>query len=114
MRKFILYFILGATIFIAGYFTFVYYYTYSEGFRSGELIKFSSKGYVFKTWEGEISQGMTGNKIFTFSVLDSNKKVIQDMTTLQGQYVKVTYVEKVKTFPWWGDTTYFIEEVVTQ
>jgi hypothetical protein len=48
---------------IISYFTFVYHATYSEGVRSGQLIKFSHKG-VFKTWEGEISQGMSGSQIF--------------------------------------------------
>ncbi|MFZ9003546.1 MAG: 6-phosphogluconate dehydrogenase, partial [Robiginitalea sp.] len=42
---------------LAGIFAFVYYVPYSEGVRSGELIKFSRKGVLFKTWEGEISQG---------------------------------------------------------
>jgi hypothetical protein len=47
------------------YFTFIYNATYSEGVRSA-IIKFSSKGVVFKTWEGEISQGF-GSQIFSFS-----------------------------------------------
>jgi hypothetical protein len=38
---------------------------YSEGVRSGQLIKFSSKE-SFKTWEGEISQGISGAQIFSF------------------------------------------------
>ena len=29
-------------------------------------------------------------------------------------YLLQSDVEKVKTFPWWGDTTYFIEEVVKE
>jgi hypothetical protein len=36
---------------IVSYFTFVYYATYSEGVRSGQLIKFSHKRVAFKTWE---------------------------------------------------------------
>lgn len=93
------------------YFTFLYYATYSEGVRSGQLIKFSHKGVIFKTWEGEISQGISGAQIFPFSVMDHEKKVITDMKELEGQYVKVSYVERYKTFPWWGDTKYFITEV---
>jgi hypothetical protein len=90
---------------------FVYYATYSEGYRSGELIKFSSKGVVFKTWEGELSQGISGAQIFKFSVLDSDKKVIDDLKLLQGKYVKVTYIERYRTFAFWGDTRYFITKV---
>lgn len=96
---------------IISYFTFLYYATYSEGVRSGELIKFSHKGMVFKTWEGEISQGISGAQIFSFSVLDKDKKVIADLQEMEGQYVKVSYIERYKTFPWWGDTKYYIIEV---
>lgn len=111
MRK-IIGIILGlAVVGIACYFTFLYYATYSEGVRSGQLIKFSHKGVAFKTWEGEISQGLSGSQIFAFSVMDNQQKVITDLKDMEGQYVKVSYVERYKTFPWWGDTKYFITEV---
>jgi len=111
MRKF-----LGITIglgIVAAicYLTFVYYATYSEGVRSGELIKFSSRGMLFKTYEGELSQGISGAQIFSFSVLESDTKVIADLKEMQGQYVKLTYIERYKTFPWWGDSKYFITDV---
>lgn len=111
LRKFIIITILTFVIGIAGYFTVLYNATYSEGDRSGDLIKFSNKGYIFKTWEGEISQGISGAQIFKFSVLDSDEKVINDLKEYQGKYVKVTYIERYKTFPWWGDTNYFVTAV---
>jgi hypothetical protein len=111
LRKIIIYFVLAIALITTAYFSFVYYASYSDGVRSGELIKFSSKGYVFKTWEGEISQGISGAQIFKFSVLDNNEKVIEDLKNLQGQYVKVNYTERYRTFPWWGDTNYYITEV---
>lgn len=110
-KKIIIYSLLFVTLFIAGYFTFIYYVPYSEGVRSGELIKISHKGYVVKTWEGEISQGISGAQIFQFSVLDNNPEAIEKLKELQGQYVKVDYVERYKTFFWWGDTRYFITNV---
>jgi len=111
MRKFI-----GITIGIVllsavVYFTFLYNASYSEGVRTGELIKFSNKGMVFKTYEGELSQGISGAQIFSFSVLDSQEQVIADLKELEGHYVKLTYVERYRTFPWWGDSKYFITEV---
>jgi uncharacterized protein YxeA len=111
MKKFL--YVLTALIVLSvvSYFTFIYNATYSEGVRSGQLIKFSSKGIVFKTWEGEISQGISGAQIFAFSVLDKDKKVITDLQEFEGQYVKVKYVERYKTFAWWGDTKYFIIDV---
>ncbi len=111
MRKIIGIIVVIATLIVAGYFTFFYYASYSDGNRSGELIKFSHKGMIFKTWEGEISQGIAGAQIFKFSVLDSEDKVIKDIQELEGQYIKVHYIERYKTFSWWGDTKYFIDKI---
>ena len=81
---------IGVTIIIlafASYFAFVYYVPYSEGVRSGELIKISHKGVVFKTWEGELSQGISGAQIFKFSVSSKKKAVIEKLkTSLTCQY----------------------------
>ncbi|RTY91589.1 6-phosphogluconate dehydrogenase [Flavobacterium bomense] len=111
MKKFILILSVLLVVTVAGYFTFIYYATYSEGVRSGELIKVSRKGVVFKTWEGEISQGISGAQIFSFSVMDSAEKVITDLKKFEGQYVQVTYMERYRTYPWWGDSHYFITNV---
>lgn len=104
--------ILGAIflLFIA-YFAFIYFVPYSEGTRSGELIKFSRKGVISKTWEGEISQGISGAQIFQFSVLDKNEDVIAKLQENEGNYVKLTYKERYATFFFWGDTKYFIINV---
>ena len=102
---------LGLILIITGYFLFVYYVPYSEGFRSGELIKISNKGVVFKTWEGEISQGVSESQRFFFSVEDDEEKVITLLKDLQGKNVKLTYIERFSTFPWLGDTKYFITQV---
>jgi len=102
---------LGLILIIAGYFLFIYYVPYSEGYRSGELIKISNKGLAFKTWEGEISQGVSEAQRFAFSVEDSKKEVIILLKDLQGQDVKLTYKERFATFPWLGDTKYFVTKV---
>lgn len=99
---------LAIITFTASYMTYVYYIPYSEGTRTGELIKVSHKGYLVKTWEGEISQGISGAQIFKFSILDSDKEVIDSLQSLQGSFVKISYVERLRTFFWWGDTRYFI------
>ncbi|GMN09196.1 6-phosphogluconate dehydrogenase [Croceitalea sp. MTPC9] len=111
MRKILFILISVILLGIAGYFAFVYYVPFSEGYRSGELIKFSRKGVIAKTWEGEISQGISGAQIFEFSVEDNQKEVIEKLIDFQGEYVKVTYQERYSTFFWLGDTKYFITEV---
>lgn len=104
--------ILGAILllFIA-WFAFIYFVPYSEGTRSGELIKFSKKGVISKTWEGEISQGISGAQIFQFSVLDNNQEAIEALQENEGNYVRLKYVERYATFFFWGDAKYFITEV---
>ncbi|WP_416442268.1 6-phosphogluconate dehydrogenase [Leeuwenhoekiella sp. A16] len=104
--------IIGSIVILAlAFYAFVYFVTYSEGTRAGELIKFSHKGVMVKTWEGQISQGISGAQIFDFSVLDKNDDVIQKLKDYQGSYVKLTYVERYTTFFFWGDTKYFVTDV---
>ncbi|QOD61775.1 6-phosphogluconate dehydrogenase [Polaribacter haliotis] len=93
------------------YYAFIYNITFSEGVRSGELIKISKKGIIVKTWEGEISQGISGAQIFAFSVEDKNENVVENLKKYQGRYVKLTYIERYATFFWLGDTKYFITKV---
>jgi len=89
-------------------------YTYSEGSRAGVLIKFSKKGFIFKTYEGELNIGgmgnvpntAQGNVIWTFSVKD--EAVADKLATMEGQKVSLHYEEKVKAMPWQGETDYYI------
>jgi len=111
MKKILILFLLAITVLAVAYYSFLYFVPYSEGTRAGELIKFSHKGAIVKTWEGEISQGISGAQIFTFSVMDSEKEVIRKMQEHQGKYVKLTYVERFGTFFFWGDTKYFITDI---
>lgn len=111
MKKFLTIGIVAVIALFSMYYAFIYYVPYSDGVRSGELIKISHKGVLIKTWEGEISQGISGAQIFTFSVLDKDKEVIDKLQEYQGQYVKVNYIERFRTFSWLGDTRYFITEV---
>ena len=73
MKKILLMILGGLLAIYLLYFAFVYFVPYSEGTRAGELIKFSHKGIVVKTYEGEISQGISGAQIFKFSVMDQEK-----------------------------------------
>ncbi|MEW2922392.1 6-phosphogluconate dehydrogenase [Muricauda sp. ANG21] len=111
MKKILFITISAIVLGIVGYFAFIYYVPYSEGYRSGELIKFSRKGVLVKTWEGQISQGLSGINVFSFSVEDKEADIIEKMKEYQGNYVKVTYKERYATFFWLGDTKYFITEV---
>lgn len=111
MKKFLFGFFGLALISLALYITVIYYFTFSNGFRSGQLVKVSYKGLIFKTWEGEVSQGVSEAQIFKFSIEDKDKVVIENLKDLQGKVVKLTYKERFSTFPWLGDTKYFVVKV---
>ena len=113
-RKILVYFILFITLATAGYITVCYTFNYSKSVRSGVLTKFGKKGYLFKTWEGEMSQGAMSTQLFEFSVLDNETQLIKDLKTYQGKYVKIEYNQKLRTFPWWGDTTYYVISVIPE
>lgn len=99
------------------FFYWKYYFTYSEGYRAGLLQKFSSKGNLFKTYEGEIilssvqtttNMAIASEKFF-FSVTD--EEVARKIEKMQGEYVVVHYTEKNGRLPWQGDTPYLVDSV---
>ena len=88
-------------------------YTYSTGERAGYVQKISEKGWVCKTWEGEIAMANLPGampQIFTFSVRDD--AIAHQIEKLAGQRVSLTYEEHpgIPT-SCFGDTTYFIVKV---
>lgn len=111
MKKFLIYSLISLIVIIIAYFTFIYYVTYSEGYRAGELVKISKRGLLFKTWEGRLSQGVSDEQQFDFSVLNKDKEVIEKLKDFQGSNVKLTYIERFGTFAWMGDTKYYVIEV---
>ena len=114
IRKILVYGILAIVLAASAYIAALYYATFSDGTRSGELIKFSHKGYIFKTWEGELSQGLSGSQKFAFSVMDNQPEVIEQMKLNQGKFVKIEYIERYGTFSWWGETNYYITKVTPE
>ena len=111
MKKLLIRIIIGSILLLSLYVFAVYKLTFSEGFRAGEIVKISHKGVVFKTWEGKLSQGISEELQFNFSVEDNQEQVIKDLQNLQGQRVKLTYKERFGTFPWLGDTKYYVTKV---
>ena len=86
-------------------------WAYSEGERAGVLQKFSRKGWMCKTHEGELAQYVVGGvapQIWYFSVRDA--AVADQMFKVVGQNVQVRYREH-RGIPTncFGDTPYFAE-----
>jgi len=88
-------------------------YSYSTGERSGHLQKISSKGWVCKTWEGEIvltTQPGVPPQIFTFSVRD--EAVAQQLVNAAGRRVSLSY-DQHRGVPTtcFGETEYYVTRV---
>jgi hypothetical protein len=94
-----------------------YFYTYSTGYRAGLLQKFSHKGNIIKTYEGEmILSSITSNanvaiasEKFYFSVI--NRQLANQLDTIQGQMVIVHYKQKNAPVFWHGDSQYLVDSV---
>jgi len=94
-----------------------YFYTYSEGYRAGLLQKFSNKGTFFKTYEGEMILSSVAStrdiaiasEKFNFTV--TNKDLIRQFDTLQGENVIVHYLQKNGAVFWRGDSRYLVDSI---
>jgi hypothetical protein len=88
-------------------------WSYSSGERAGFLQKVSHKGWICKTWEGELSLvAMPGSapEKFLFTVRD--EAVAQKVSAAAGKRVTLNY-EQHKGLPssCFGDTDYFVVDV---
>ena len=98
---------------IAGYFLFVFNWSYSEGERAGWIQKFSSKGWLCKTWEGELAMvsmpGSMSEKFF-FTVWDD--ATADQINKVMGKRVSLHYEEKVGIpTSCFGETRYYVTKV---
>lgn len=103
-----------AIVLFALYTWFTLSWSYSEGERAGFLQKFSKKGWLCKTWEGEILLSSMPGAIperFAFSVRDD--RVAKELMAATGKRVLLTY-EQHKGIPTncFGETEYFVEKIV--
>jgi hypothetical protein len=85
-------------------------YTYASGERAGYVQKISKKGWLCKTWEGELAMANlpgTMPQIFTFSVRSDSIATIIEQSI--GKQVSLTY-QQHRGIPTscFGETEYFI------
>ena len=88
-------------------------YTYSKGERAGYVQKFSRKGWLCKTWEGElamVSMPGTMSEKFLFSVRDDH--VADYINQSLGKRVAISYQQHVGIpTTCFGETEYFVTAV---
>lgn len=101
--------IITAIIISAGYVVVVLNWSYSKGERVGYVQKFSEKGWLCKTWEGELQMlpvpGAMPEK-FLFSVRD--KELIGKINASMGKKLALSY-EQHKGVPTscFGESEYY-------
>jgi hypothetical protein len=93
---------------------FVLTWSYSSGERAGYVQKLSKKGFIAKTWEGELAMvSMPGQapEIFYFTVPADS--VAEKINASLGKRVKLKYDQHIgvpsRVF---GETEYFVTEVL--
>lgn len=104
--------VLGALLF-ALYVWIALSYNYSEGERAGYVQKFSRKGWVCKTWEGELAMvNLPGAmpELFNFTVRD--EAVARQLNENMGKRVTLHYAQHVGLpTSCFGETQYFVTGV---
>lgn len=101
---------------VVAYFAVVLNWSYSDGERAGWVQKLSRKGWLCKTWEGELSlvsmPGAAPEK-FLFTVRD--EAVAEEINKVMGKRVALHYEEKVGLpTTCFGDTRAFVTGVRVQ
>jgi hypothetical protein len=85
-------------------------FSYSKGDRAGFLQKVSKRGWLCKTWEGELQlMAIPGSTPEVFSFSTRSDSIARELNRLAGQRVVLEY-EQHKGVPGtcFGDTEYFI------
>lgn len=115
-RRFLL---IGLAVFLVPLLLFSLYagltlkWSYSTGVRAGILQKFSDKGWVCKTWEGELAMTTVPGvapTLWSFTVRDAS--VAKQVGAALGKRVVLHYREHrgVPT-QCFGDTPYFVDSI---
>ena len=113
-KRIALIFLVSLLLLTAAYFALVLNWSYSSGERAGWIQKLSNKGWVCKTWEGELAlvslPGSAAVEKFLFTVRD--EQVANAIADVMGKRVTLHYEEKVGLpTSCFGDTRYFVTKV---
>ena len=97
----------------AAYFAAVLNWSYSTGDRAGWIQKLSDKGWICKTWEGELAiVAIPGSlpEIFPFTVRDD--KIAAEINAVMGKRVSLAYQQHLGIpSTCFGETGYYVDKV---
>ena len=87
-------------------------FTYSSGERAGYVQKFSKKGWICKTWEGELAMANLPGampELYAFTVRDD--VVAADVNKQLGSRVTLHYEQHLGLPDCFGETSYWVTSV---
>jgi hypothetical protein len=115
-RRFVRRFLLGGLllVLVGGglYLGLAMTWSYSSGDRAGYVQKFSKKGWVCKTWDGELAMANLPGampEIFAFTVRDD--AVAAQINTHLGSRVAISYEQHLGLPSCFGETSYWVQSV---
>ncbi len=113
-KKWIIITILGLLIIGALVFYFRYMWAFAEGVKGGQLKDIKHKGYIFKTYEGEVNLGKfvsASEESWEFSVTD--ERIADSLMKCAGREVSLHYKEYKNTLPWRGMQKYVVDSIIS-
>jgi hypothetical protein len=95
---------------VVAYFWLALTWSYSSGERAGWVQKFSNKGWICKTWEGELALvSLPGSQAEKFFFTVHDEKVAKEIQAAMGKRVTLHYEEKVGLpTTCFGETRHFV------
>jgi hypothetical protein len=121
MKKFIRWVVVIAVVVPISVLSFYYFAVYEEGVMAGRVLSITQRGILFKTHEGKLSVESFGAlkgvspiaETRDFSVESDETQTLKDLETVaaSGERVNLRFIRRYKTFPWRGETKYFVVRV---
>jgi hypothetical protein len=98
---------------VAAYFWIALQWSYSSGERAGWVQKFSHKGWLCKTWEGELALvSLPGSSVEKFLFTVHNDAAAKEIQLAVGKRVTLHYEEKVGLpTTCFGETRHFVTKI---
>jgi hypothetical protein len=105
--------VVALALLAAGYFWLALTWSYSSGERAGWVQKFSHKGWICKTWEGELALvSLPGSTVEKFAFTVRDDEVAKAVAAATGKRVALHYEEKVGLpTTCFGETRHFVTAV---
>jgi hypothetical protein len=102
--------VIGSLVLFIAYTWFVLTWSYSRGERAGYVQKFSRKGWIVKTWEGELAMvNIPGSMTEKFYFTVHDDSAVAHISATLGKRVSLDYEEHVGVpTTLFGETPYFV------